>query len=297
MYPAPIEKYSAPASLVEVLELMKGNQGDALCIAGGMSVMQAIKARTVKPAHVIDLNNVADLRGVSTGTDGVRIGAMTRYIDIANEPRLHGAYQALADAAAHVGDRQVRNRGTLGGSLCWNYLAACSPPTCLALGAQIDLVRMDGATPSTRTVDIADFLKTPLETARRADEVLVAIRLPRAPQHTGSAYKKWGLVTDALPVVGLAVMVQLDAQGACTAARVGVGGLASGPKRAASTERALVGCRADDAKRIAEAFAAGAKELAMQSDLWASTEYRQLLMQNLGTEVTAQAFRRAKGGR
>jgi aerobic carbon-monoxide dehydrogenase medium subunit len=296
MYPAPIEQFSAPTSLVEALTLVKGNVGQAVCLAGGMSVMQAIKARTLKPQHVVDLNAVADLRGIRASAGGVRIGAMTRYTELAAADELRGAYQALADAAAHVGDRQVRNRGTLGGSLCWNYLAACSPPTCLALGAQVELAHMAGTKPASRTVAIDDFLKTPLETARRPDELLVAVTLPKAPENAGSAYKKWGLVTDALPVIGVAVFVQTDGSGTCTTARVGVGGLASGPTRAAAIEKGLVGCRAGDAERIAEAFATGGKALPLQSDLWASTEYRRLLLSDLGAAVTATAFARAKGG-
>lgn len=292
MYPAPIERYSAPASLGDALALLQGAGDDTLCIAGGMSLMQAIKARTVKPRHLIDLNGVAELAGVRVGADGVAIGAMTRYVDIAREQKLHGAYQALCDAAAHVGDRQVRNRGTLGGSLCWNYLAACSPPTCLALGATLELASASGR----RTVAIDDFLGTPLETSRRPDEVLVAVRLAPPPPRAGSAYKKWGLVTDALPVLGVAAFLQCDASGACTAARVGVGGLASGPKRASATEQALVGCRAAETDRIAAAFAAGAAALPLQSDIWASAEYRRLLFGDLGAQVTASAFARAAGG-
>jgi aerobic carbon-monoxide dehydrogenase medium subunit len=297
MYPAPIESYSAPASLNEVLRLMHGNKGDTVCIAGGMSLMQAVKARIVKPRHVVDLNNVAELSGVQVSKDGVRIGAMTRYCDIAGEKQLHGAYQALCDAAAHVGDRQVRNRGTVGGSLCWNYLAACTPPTCLALGAQLELARANGKGAQTRSIAVDDFLKSPLETARADDEVLVAIKLPVAPHNAGSAYRKWGLVTDALPVIGVAVYLQLDANGACSAARVGVGGLATGPRRAKKTEQALVGCRAANADKIMQAFATGGKELELQSDMWADTQYRQVLLADLGSQVTASAFARAKGGK
>lgn len=295
MYPAPIEKYSAPTSLAEVLGALKGNSGDAVCIAGGMSLMQAVKARVVQPRHLVDLNNVAELSGVQVGADGVRIGAMSRYVDVACEKRLHGAYQALCDAAEHVGDRQVRNRGTVGGSLCWNYLAACTPPTCIALGAQIELARINGSGTERRTIAADEFLKGPLETARRDDELLVSIKLPAAPKHAGSAYKKWALVTDALPVVGVAVYLQTDAGGACTSARVSVGGLASGPKRAKKAEQALVGCRSGDDAKIAAALALAAGELQLQSDMWASADYRRLLIADIGKDVVASAFARAAG--
>ena len=102
--------------------------------------MQAIKSRVISPKGLIDLQRVAELNGLQCNRGAVRIGSMTRYRDIATEERLDGAYQALRDAASHVGDRQVRNRGTIGGSLCWNYIAACMPPTCIGIGASLDLV-------------------------------------------------------------------------------------------------------------------------------------------------------------
>src|SRR5688572_5114437 len=126
MFPAAIAEYQAPTTVAAALDALAGRD-DATFIAGGMSLMQAIKARLLRPSCLIDLQHVGELKGIASGTQGITIGAMTRYRDIAASPALAGAYQALADAAAHVGDRQVRNRGTIGGSLCWNYVAACTP--------------------------------------------------------------------------------------------------------------------------------------------------------------------------
>ena len=116
MYPAPIENYLAPETVQEALQALGAQAaGEAQFIAGGQSLMQAIKSRLISPRTLIDLQHVVELKGVSAGANGVRLGAMTRYRDIAAEERLNGAYEALRDAASHVGDRQVRNRGTIGG--------------------------------------------------------------------------------------------------------------------------------------------------------------------------------------
>src|SRR5690349_1620166 len=232
MYPAPIREYAAPRTLDEAVAALARDRGAHL-LAGGQSLMQAIKARLVKPDSLIDLGRVSELKGITIGSAGLRIGAMTRYCEIAREPRLRGAYEALIDAAAHVGDRQVRNRGTIGGSLCWNYIAACMPPTAIGLGAELELVDTSEAT---RQVAAEAFLKAPLETARRPDEILTAVLLPAPPPQAGSAYRKWGLVADALPVIGVCASVRLDANGACEEARIAVGGLASGPRRAPAAE-------------------------------------------------------------
>jgi carbon-monoxide dehydrogenase medium subunit len=291
MYPAPIREYATPGTLREAVDALDRLPG-AHVIAGGQSIMQAIKARLLKPESLIDLQRVSELKGISVAGDGIRIGAMTRYRDIAAEPGLAGAYEALIDAASHVGDRQVRNRGTIGGSLCWNYVAACMPPTCIGLGAMVELVDKDG---STRRIEAESFIKAPLETARREDEILTAVLLPPAPRRTGSAYKKWGLVADALPVVGVCALVALDDQGACRIARIAIGGLATGPGRAPAAEAALLNVTAAEPERIQDAAAKAAEEIETQSDLWAGSDYRKVLVRSIGLDVIARAFARAKG--
>ena len=145
MYPAPIDEYVRPATVADALAALgRYEEGDAAFIAGGQSLMQAVKARLVRPRCLIDLQAVSGLSGIDVGADGVRIGPMTRYVEIARDERLSGAHAALRDAAERIGDRQVRNRGTIGGSLCWNYVAACMPPTAIGLGAELDLTAADG---------------------------------------------------------------------------------------------------------------------------------------------------------
>ena len=291
MYPAAIEDYVRPATVAEALAALgKYEAGDALMLAGGQSAMQAVKTRLLRPRCVIDLQAVAELQGVSTN-GALRIGPMTRYAALAKEGSFNGAYQALNDAAARIGDRQVRNRGTIGGSLCWNYVAACLPPVALALGMEMELTGPNGS----RTLAADDFIGGPLETAREDDEILVSLNLAAPPAHTGSAYKKWGLVTDALPVIGVAAMLTTDGSGACTSARVAVGGLGDGPRRAGAAESGLQGVSAGDAEGIASALQAASDEIETQSDMWADADYRKQLIRSLGAEVVATAFSRAAG--
>ena len=290
MYPSQIADYSRPASVQEALSELARMGEDAAFIAGGQSLMQAIKARVVRPKGLVDLQDVADLKGVRSN-GGLRIGAMTRYVELASEKALTPAYGAIGDAASHVGDRMVRNRGTIGGSVCWNYIAACMPAVALGLGTTMQLASAGGK----RDVPAETFIGAPLETARKDDELLVALALPAPPAHAGSAYKKWALVTDGLPVIGVCVYVETDAGGACTKARMAIGGLATGPKRAPAAEAKLVGKKAGDAKGIGEAMAAAAKEIQKQGDLWSDPAYRSHLIQSLGTEVATTALRRAAG--
>ena len=290
MYPSVIHDYRRPNSIQEALAGIGNGDEEALFIAGGQSLMQALKARLVQPHALVDLQDVAELKGVKID-GGVRIGAMTRYMELASETRLAPAYAALIDAAAHVGDRQVRNRGTIGGSVCWNYIAACMPVVALTLDATMNLVSNSGE----RSVPAQEFLGAPLETTRRDDELLVSIQLPPPPSNAGSAYRKWSLISDGLPVIGACVYVEADASGACTKARVGFGGLATGPKRSPAAEAKLIGRAAGDEDGVADAMAAAAEELGTQGDLWADPVYRSQLIRTLGATMAAMALRRASG--
>ncbi len=290
MYPAAIEEYVRPQTIAEALAAVgRFDEGNALFLAGGQSAMQAVKTRLLRPRCIVDLQAVAELRGVSVDGSGVRIGATTNYAALAEESSLDGAYQAVRDAAARVGDRQVRNRGTIGGSLCWNYIAACMPPVSLALGMEMKLIGKGGE----RTLAAEDFLCGPLETEREDDEILVSLNLPEASAATGSAYKKWGLVTDALPVIGVCAMLTLDGSGACASARVAVGGLGDGPRRSSAAESGLAGVLPGDGDAIAAVLQATSDEIETQSDMWADSDYRKQLIRSLGAEVVASAFARA----
>jgi carbon-monoxide dehydrogenase medium subunit len=292
MFPADIEKYCRPRSIDEALLAGAGFEpGEAMFIAGGQSLMQAMKSRMARPRCLIDLQSIAELRGICLDGTTLSIGAMTRYVTIAEDVSLTGWFAALRDAAQHVGDRQVRNRGTIGGSCCWNYVASCMPAVTMALAATMELQAPAGGK---RSVPADDFLIAPLETARADDEILLGLRIAPPAGRGGSAYKKWGLVADALPVVGVCVALSLDAAGRCTTARVTLAGLSAGAQRASAAEQGLVGSTGE-AAAIAAAFAAAADAADTQADKWANGAYRQNLIRTLGQEVAARAFARAAG--
>ncbi|WP_306112551.1 MULTISPECIES: xanthine dehydrogenase family protein subunit M [unclassified Roseovarius] len=295
MYPAPIEEIHSPGTIEEALTLLaRAEEREVMAIAGGMSLMQAIKSRVVRPDVVVDLNRVDALSGVVGADEAIEIGAMTRYAELARNPLLRdGAFAAVSDAASRVGDRQVRNRGTIGGSLCWNYVAACIPTATLALGGEIELRWFGSSGVETRLLSIDDFLIGPLETARELHELLSCVRL-RAPRpETGSAYKKWGLATASLPVIGIGVRITLDDSGRCANTRVAATGLTNGTKRLTVAEEAINGIEAADGVALCAAFAAAARDVEVQGDRWANENYRRMLVERIGAEVARTAIERA----
>ena len=185
MLPAAIDEYYRPKSLTEAADLASQyDEGEAIFLAGGQSAMQAIKTRILRPKCIIDLQKLDELRQIDIGKRSAEFGALVRYVTLAEKQDLPPALLALKDACAHVGDRQVRNRGTIGGSLCWNYVAACVPTVFLTLGGEVFL--QDAS--NKRTIDAKNFFLGPLETIRKDDELLSKISLPILKK-TGSAYE------------------------------------------------------------------------------------------------------------
>jgi len=292
MHPAPIEAYFAPQTVDEALECFAEAGDGAMFIAGGMSLMRAMKARQVAPRALIDLNEVEELSGLARGPRGMTVRPLTRYRDLAATSGLRGALQAIGDAAATLGDRQVRNAGTIGGSLCWNAVASCMPSACLCLDATLVLASPAGGE---RRVPIDEFLVGPLDTARRDDELLIEIEFPPAPYvGVGSAYRKYAATVDGLPIIGIAASIEVDRAGVCTNARFSVGGILPTARRFDGVSDALCGGPAT-AKAFAEAASAAADAIETQTDTLAGAHYRKVLIRTLGRDVLAEAHARATG--
>lgn len=292
MYPAPIREYHSPTTVKEAAALYAELEGEVMFIAGGMSLMQAIKSRLTTPDCLIDLNHVEELKGVSISDSTISIGAMTRYKDIAASRNKLLPYDALCDAAAHVGDRQVRNRGTIGGTLCWNYIAACTPVATLATAGEIEVLRRSSGTIESILID--DFLKGPMETALEEGDILLRVNFPETNKPAGSSYKKWGIVKDAVPVVGVAVYIELTTENKCSKARFAVGGLSSGPKRSSRAEEILLNTDISQERNIKEAVIAASEEIETASDPWISSDYRTHLIERLGTDVITTSLTLAR---
>lgn len=289
MYPSAIQNYEAPDSIDGAMAAIAKFGDDAHFIAGGQSLMQAIKSRIIQPETLIDLKNVQELRSLETA-QGVTIGAMVRYREIAANAGFDGRLAALRDAASHVGDRQVRNRGTIGGSLCWNFVSACMPTVTLALDPRLTL---GSEARGRREVGIAEFLGEPMETDRQEDELLISIFFPEANGRQGSAYGKWSLLTDGLPVIGVCASVSLDENNKCKSARISVGGLETGPVRFERAEAALLGSAHDDVKCHEDAISVAAEEADIFDDVTGDAEFRRQLIRSVGLKSIVTAFERA----
>jgi len=279
--------YYAPDSLDEALKLL-AEQPEAKLLAGGHSLLPMMKLRLAAPRAVVDLGRVPGLRHLGEDGDRIVVGAMTTHAEIEKSELLRRRAPLLAEAAAEIGDVQVRNRGTIGGAAAHADPAADYPAALLALDAEFVLVGGRG----TRTIAAKDFFLDMLTTALQAGEILTEIRFAADAPHTGSAYKKLHQPASGFAIVGVAARVRLDG-GYCAAAAVGVTGVAPKPYRAAAVERVLVG-QTLDAKRIAQAAAKAAEGIEPLADLHASARYRRAMAKVFTRRALTAAFDRAR---
>lgn len=288
MFPAEFE-YHRAASLKDAIALLKQFGDDARILAGGHSLLPMMKLRLVQPAHVVDIGRIDELRAISEIGGKIIIGATVTHDQIANDALVLGKLGLLAECAAVIGDVQVRNRGTIGGSLAHADPAADYPAGVLALEAELKLASESG----TRTVRAEDFFVDLMTTAARTGEIISQIAVPPIPANSGYAYLKHRHPASGFAIVGVAVIITLDAGANCRRVRVGVTGL--GPKafRAAPVEAALTGKTPDDAA-ITAAAAHTAEGIEPLSDIHASGEFRAQLARVLARRALAAAVLRAK---
>lgn len=287
MFPSKFEYY-APASVKEAVALLSKNK-DAKILAGGHSLLPAMKIRLANPAVLVDIGKIANLSGVRVGGDGLTIGALTTHAMIAASKDVAAQCAALAEAAAMIGDLQVRNRGTIGGSLSHADPAADYPAVMLALSAEMKAVGPKGE----RTIKADDFFQSLLTMALGPEEVLTEVRIAALPPHSGCAYVKFPNPASHYAMVGVCAMVTLDNKGAVTQARVGITGAGDHATRATATEAALQVKKLDDAA-IAMAAEKAADGLDLLSDIHASAEYRAHLVQVYAGRAIRAAAERAK---
>jgi carbon-monoxide dehydrogenase medium subunit len=276
--------YACPATLPEAVQLLASHDGDAKAIAGGQSLMPMLAFRLAQPALLVDLRKLADLRGIRISERGVTLGAMVRWREIEDDARLETAHPLLKAAVAHVAHYQIRNRGTVGGSIAHADPAAEMPGIAITCDAEIAVVGKSGA----RVIPAADFFQGALTTALTADEIIVEIRLPAWP-----AGRRWGFEEFArrrgdFAMAAAAVFYDQDERGKAHNAHVGVVGVADRPLRLPAVEDLLNRATIDDAT-IARAEAAAAAAVDPQGDIHASAAYRRALT---GTMVE-RALKRA----
>ncbi len=284
MIPANFD-YSAPETLSDALKLL-ADHPDSKVLAGGQSLIPMLKFRLAQPSHLVDLDRIPDLNFITEENGTIRIGAMTTHNQVETSELLQAKCPLLAKTAAEIGDVQVRNRGTIGGSIVHADPAADYPAALLALEAKVRLVSSGGE----RVVAIDDFIVDALTTAIEDGEVLAEVHVAAETNGTGTAYRTIVQPASGYAVVGAAVRLGVT-NGTISLARVGVTGVSSKAYRATAVEAALEGEAAN-----AETFAAAAQHAAhgveALSDIHASAEYRA----HLASVQVRRALEDAAGG-
>ena len=272
MKPAKFDYY-APVARDEALGLLAQHGYDAKALAGGQSLMPMMNLRLARPAVVVDINRVAGLSGIDSGESGMTIGAMTRQRDLERSAEVRERFPLITAAVPHIAHFQIRNRGTVGGSLAHSDPAAEIPALCLALDAEITAASSRGE----RTIAAGDFSLGLLTTALEPDELLTEVRLPWLDSD-GESQWRWGFREVCrrdgdFALVGAIALLRLDGDNVCREARIAMFGVGDGPARIPGAEAALVG-RAVDADARAEAATLVSQAVDPGSDIHASAEYR-----------------------
>ena len=285
MIPASFD-YHAPSSLDEALALLAAN-ADAKILAGGQSLIPAMRFRLAQPAVLVDLNGLRDLQYVREQDGQLRIGALTREHALEDSDVVRQRYPLLHDTARVVADPLVRNRATVGGNLAHADPANDHPATMLAYGAELVARGPGGA----RTIAIDDFFVGLFENSLRPGEILVEIRIPAPRAGSGGAYLKLERKVGDYAIVGVAVQLQLEG-GVCRAARIGLTNVNPTPLRATDAEAAIVGKRLDHSVLEAAGRAAAA-QCEPTADLRGSVEYKRDVTRVLTKRALSQAAARA----
>jgi carbon-monoxide dehydrogenase medium subunit len=280
MIPASFE-YAAPKTVREALRLL-GKRG-AKAMAGGQSLLALMKLRAATPRMVVDLRRIRGLSYIKESGGRLRIGAMTTHAEIERSALIRRRALALAEAAEQIGDLQVRNRGTIGGSLAHADPAADYPAAVLALGAVI----VAQGPKKTRSIPAEQFFTGLFETALKAGQVITELQIPLTPAITGSAYRKMKHPASGFAVVGAAAVVR-TAKGGTPQVALAFTGAAAHAFRATKVEAAL------DGKPMTEAAVRAAVERApdgvdMLEDLAADAAYRAQLVRVFGRRALLAA--------
>lgn len=262
-------EYFAPLSLSEALSVLSRHKDEAKLLAGGHSLIPLMKFRLAAPKYIIDLGRIADLAYINEVGDEIAIGAMTTHYAIESSDLLKQKSPLLPEAAAAIGDVQVRNRGTIGGSLAHADPAGDFPAAVLALSANIKAVGPGGE----RWIKAGDFFIDLLTTALQPDEILTEIRVPVNPARTGNAYLKVPQKASGFAICGVAARITVDQNQVCQDLAVGITGIAAVAYRAMAVEQALRGQPVDAATIEAAAWKA-VEGIDPSEDIHASAAYR-----------------------
>ena len=290
MIPAAFD-YHSPQSLDEALSLLKQHGGDAKILAGGQSLIPAMRFRLAVPAILIDINRLNDLRYVEERGDHLAIGAMTRGHSLEDSSAVRSSYPLLHDTAVVIADPLVRNQATVGGNIAHADPANDHPATMLAYDATVVAKGPNGE----RTIGIDDFFTGLFENAMTDDEILTEIRIPRPAANSGGAYTKLERKVGDYAISAAAVQLRLEGD-TVAAARIGLTNVSPVPMRAKAAETELIGKAISDAV-IEAAGKAAAAECDPSPDLRGGVDYKRDITRVMVKRSIQQAIARAKGGK
>jgi aerobic carbon-monoxide dehydrogenase medium subunit len=270
-------EYACPTTINEAVALLASHDGEAKPLAGGQSLVPMLAFRVASPSLLVDLRKLAELRQIKIADDGVTLGAMVRWRDILDDARLRKAHPLLVAAVEHVAHYQIRNRGTVGGSIAHADPAAEMPGIVVTCEAKIAVVGKAGV----RVIDAANFFQGPLMTALKPDEIITEIRLPAWPAKRRFGFQEFARRRGDFALA--AAMLFYDEEGGKARsaqafnAHVGAIGVADRPLRLPAVEQVLDGNKIDEAI-IAKAEAAASASVNPDDDIHASGAYRKALI-------------------
>ncbi len=269
----PAFDYACPTTLAETVSLLASSNGDARLLAGGQSLMPMMAFRIASPSLVIDMRKLPGLDRIEIGTDGVRLGAMVRYRDILGDARLRTAHPLLVAAIGHVAHYQIRNRGTVGGSIAHADPAAETPGILVACDAEITVLGEAGK----RIVAADDFFIAPLTTALEPGEMITQIRLPAWPAGRRWGFEEFSRRRGDFAMAGAAVFLDRDSAGRIENTHIGVIGMGDRAVRLPAAETILDGVMSVDDALLAKVEKTVAASVDPFDDIHSSAAYRRSL--------------------
>ena len=289
MIPAAFD-YVAPRTVDEAVRVLLAHGEEAKLLAGGHSLLPLLKLRLAHPKLLIDLGKIPGLNEIRQQGDTIVVGALTTHYQIESSALLKAKCPLLSQTAREIGDVQVRNRGTIGGSLSHADPAADWPAAILALGGELSLSGPQGV----RSLAAEEFFLGPLTTAIEASEILTEIRVPVLARRSGSAYVKMAQQASGFAIVGVAAWLRIGREGRCEEIGLGVTGVSAKPFRARAVEERLRGNKLTT-KLIEESAAPVAEAADPLEDLHASANFRAHLARVFTARAIQQAAKAAGG--
>ena len=282
-------KYVRPTTVGEATDFLREHGDDALVVAGGTAAVVMMTLGVLRPGYVVDVGAVAELSGSHADASGLRLGALTTVRSIERDTTIAGTYGLLADAASQVANVRVRNRATVGGSVCYGEPQTDLPPALIAMGASATLAASGG----TRTVALADFFEGPYETVLEPGELLTEITVPQPEPGTFGCHAKFTIGSpENKPVANASALLRLDDGGRCVEARIVLGAVGPVPVVAEAAAALLAG-EVPDAKLIAEVAARAADATDPQDDLRGPVWYKRRIARVLVERALRCALRKA----